>query len=334
MRYGTAARMLVAGVLAAGAAVAAVPVLPGAAVAVAPASPEPPVDSSFPTDELTPDVTPADTPADTPTPDETRTCEPLSGTHDAVPMGHPPDVMGLTRDVATAVLEQDGFTVTARPSGAAGGATVTDQTPTHEELVACGSDVTIDLETPITPPPPVVRQVVVPDLHGLTRKAARARLDDAGLELAVGGGRSGRVSDQDPAAGSLADPGDTVTVTLTGTTGPGASPSPADTVPTGNAGSEVIDPDERDASGGLTAPVGLAAVVAVLAAGGWALRRARRRPGERADERVNERAGTLVCVAHADPDPHLEIRDLAPALRIELVCHHDGGLQEIREIVR
>ncbi|MEU7740863.1 PASTA domain-containing protein [Nonomuraea sp. NPDC049158] len=312
-----------------------------------------------------------------------------SETHDGTRPGPVPNVMGMTRDSAVAALAQGGFDTESTPSDAAGDWTVTDQTPTSEELANCGSTVTIDLQAPTVEVPDVVGdqrdvaekkirdkglvpsvaegdgtgvvdaqdpaagtqvpsgstvtltlrppaptsptpddRVEVPDLNGLSANVARRQLQGLGLTLVVGSGDSGRVSGQDPAAGTTVDRGSSVTVTLTPAPTP-TDPASPDVTPTDTDESPQvsdIDSDKTDAS---SSPLPGLLVSALVAAGVvvWALRRARR-------GRRTSATPSVVCVPYADLSPSLQIREFAPSLSLDFVCHHDQGRQEIREIVR
>ncbi|MEV6150092.1 PASTA domain-containing protein [Nonomuraea sp. NPDC052129] len=312
-----------------------------------------------------------------------------SVTHDGTRPGPVPNVMGMTRDSAVAALAQGGFGAESTPSDAAADWTVTDQTPTSEELANCGSTVTIDLQAPTVEVPDVVGdqrdvaekkirgkglvpsvtegdgtgvvdaqdpaagtqvpsgstvtltlrppaptsptpddRVEVPDLNGLSAKVARRQLQGLGLTLVVGSGDSGRVSEQDPAAGTIVDRGSSVTVTLTAGPTP-TDPASPDVTPSGTDESpRVSDIDSRETDSSSTPLPGLL-VGALVAVGvvAWALRRARR-------GRRTSATPSVVCVPYADLSPSLQIREFAPSLNLDFVCHHDPGRQEIREIVR
>jgi hypothetical protein len=295
------------------------------------------------TPEVTPEVTPETTPEVTPTGE--ASCPTLSEwnseTHDGTHPGPVPNVIGMTRDNASATLAQAGFDTEARPSGA-GDWLVDDQAPTGEELANCGSTVAIDLEAPT---------VVVPDVVGYSRNKAEAALRAAGLLPSVADGEGiaadlGVVASQDPAAGTRVPGGSTVTLRLRPTvpdspTPEGVTPTPEGVTP-GTGQTDPASPDitpsdstqvipiNPDEVGSSSTPLPLVLVAALVGAAVlvWALRRARRRrPGPPATPSV-------VWVPYADLSPSIEIRELAVSLRLEFVCHHDQGYQEIREIVR
>ena len=322
-----------------------------------------------------------------------------SETHDGTHPAPVPNVMGMTRTNAVAALAQSGFDTEATPSDAAADWTVTDQTPTSEELANCGSTVTIDLEAPtvevpdvvgdpldqaeqevrdqglvssvaqgeaadprvvasqdpaagtrvpkgstvtlrLRPPTPVSPtpvRVTVPDLSGLSASAARRRVQEQGLTLVIGSGDSGSVSEQDPAADSLVDRGSSVTVTLTPVTGP-TDPASPDVTPTDTDESPEANAIDPVGTGSSSTPLPIWLVAALVAAAVlvWALRRARRTPATSATIEMPATPPTpsVVCVPYADLSPYLELREPAPSLSLDFVCHHDQGHQEIREIVR
>src|SRR5262249_1032105 len=101
-----------------------------------------------------------------------------SETHDGVPHGPVPDVMGMTRGNAAAALAQGGFDTEASAGEAAGDWTVTDQTPTSEEQAPCGSTVVLDLAAPVT-------YVDVPDVVGDPLDQAEQEIRDLGLVSSV-----------------------------------------------------------------------------------------------------------------------------------------------------
>ncbi|MEU7855444.1 PASTA domain-containing protein [Nonomuraea sp. NPDC049141] len=114
----------------------------------------------------------------------------------------------MTRENAKATLAQAGFDTEATPSDAAADWTVTDQTPTSEELANCGSTVTIDLEAPT---------VEVPDVVGDPLDQAEQEVRDQGLVSSVAQGEAAEprvVDSQDPAAGTRVPKGSTVTLRL------------------------------------------------------------------------------------------------------------------------
>ena len=339
--------------------------------------------------------------AGSPAPQITPSCPTLaewnSETHDGSHPGPVPNVMGMTRDNATAALARSGFGTTASPSEAAGDWTVSDQTPTGEEQADCGSTVAVDLEAPPvevtdvevpnvvdepldqaeqeirdqglvasvaegdaadprvvasqdpaagtrvpsgstvtlslrppTPESPAPERIEVPDLSGLSASAARDRLRTLGLTLVVRGD-SGTVDEQDPAAGTLVERRSSVTVTLTPVTEP-TDPASPDVTPGETDESPGISDIDPVATGSSSSPLPITLVAALAAAAVliWALRRARR--GRRTT--WTPATPSVVCVPHADLSPYVELRELAPSLSLELVCHHDRGRQEIREIVR
>ncbi|MDP4507200.1 PASTA domain-containing protein [Nonomuraea turcica] len=252
-----------------------------------------------------------------------------------------PDVVGEPADPAKDRIREVGLEPVVAEGAFAEPAVVASQDPAAGTPVAPGTTVTLRLRAPPTSPPD--ERVKVPDLSGLSADAARRRLDDRGLTLVVGSGDSGRVSAQDPAAGSLVERGGSVTVTLTPGTRPVGTGSP-EASRAGESGEEspAIDTGDSVETGASSGPSSLVLliVIAVLAVLGWLLRRARRgaggagdSPGGSGDE-PQPSPPSVVCVPYADPSPQVEFRDVAPSFRLDLVCHHDQGRQEIREIVR
>ncbi|WP_171074616.1 PASTA domain-containing protein [Nonomuraea basaltis] len=244
-----------------------------------------------------------------------------------------PDVVGDPLEQAEQEILGEGLVPSVAEGAAAEPRVVDSQDPPATTQVPRGSTVTLSLRAPTVPETPSSTGVEVPDLSGLTESAATRRLDGLGLTLVVGSGDSGRVSAQEPAAGSVVDPGSSVTVTLTPVTAPtdaaGPDITPSDT--TGEAGEPpeeagVIDPVETD-SPSPAPPIFLLAVLVAAAALVWAVRRARRGPRP-------SPAASVVCVPYADLSPQVEIRDIAPSFSLDFVCHHDVGHQEIRETVR
>jgi serine/threonine-protein kinase len=125
-----------------------------------------------------------------------------------------PDVVGRSADDATARLREAGFEVEERQVAnadvPAGDVIRTD--PAAGETAARGSTVTIFVSTGSP-------QVEVPDVRGDTEEAATATLEAAGfsvgtLEAPSTPGNAGRVIGQDPAPGTMVDPGSRVVLTI------------------------------------------------------------------------------------------------------------------------
>lgn len=125
-----------------------------------------------------------------------------------------PDVVGRSADDATARLREAGFEVEERQQASAdvpaGDVIRTD--PAAGETAARGSTVTIFVSTGNP-------QVEVPDVRGDTEEAATATLEAAGfsvgtLEAPSTPGNAGRVIGQDPAPGTMVDPGSRVVLTI------------------------------------------------------------------------------------------------------------------------
>ena len=115
-----------------------------------------------------------------------------------------PNLVGSTRSTATARLARFGLTsLTWIPADAADDDTVTGQSPTAGTLVAFADPVVVSF----------TESVPVPNVLGLTVNGARRRVTAAGLVLGTAR-RTGRVTDQQPAAGTLVSRESTVSVTL------------------------------------------------------------------------------------------------------------------------
>ncbi|MEN8233659.1 MAG: PASTA domain-containing protein, partial [Actinomycetota bacterium] len=146
-----------------------------------------------------------------------------------------PDVVGQTEADANAAITGAGLTVvkTEAPDDAVPAGSVAAQSPAAGTLVDPGAEVTIAVSTgPATVP--------VPDVVGQTEADANAAITGAGLSVAkveapddtvpVGG-----VAAQNPAAGTLVDPGAQVTITVsTGPDVPSTVPVPDVTGKTAN----------------------------------------------------------------------------------------------------
>jgi beta-lactam-binding protein with PASTA domain len=127
-----------------------------------------------------------------------------------------PRLLGLTLDRATFALRRARLAlhfVDSLPDSATA-ATIIRQNPPGGSTAAPGSDVHVWTAYPLPPPKP--DSVVVPDVQNLTRDEAARRLEGArlnvGRELAAQTGSPGRVSLQDPEAGSRDTVGALVTL--------------------------------------------------------------------------------------------------------------------------
>jgi eukaryotic-like serine/threonine-protein kinase len=126
-----------------------------------------------------------------------------------------PRVIGMDEDEAIAELQNAGLRVEIRdrPHRRAEEGTVFNQDPGEGESVEEGSTVTILVSAGI-------RQVVVPNLEGLTEDEARGALDEARLELGEVTQapneevEAGLIFDQNPSADSEVDAGTRVAVTV------------------------------------------------------------------------------------------------------------------------
>jgi beta-lactam-binding protein with PASTA domain/predicted Ser/Thr protein kinase len=154
-----------------------------------------------------------------------------------------PKVTGLDQDEARSTLEALGFQVTTTPKETADQdpGTVLTQAPAASSKAAKGATVTLT----VAKAPP---EVAVPDVSGQGRLAAQSALQAAGFKVTLvpapvtDKGQDLRVSRTDPAAGTKAKKGSTVTVTYgqyqAGTstpssTTPGSTTSPGTTTTPG-----------------------------------------------------------------------------------------------------
>jgi serine/threonine-protein kinase len=141
-----------------------------------------------------------------------------------------PTLVGLDRDDAVAAVQDAGLEsrVVEQPSATAPDDTVTAQDPAAGLRVPAGSTVALTVAvaaattvvtTPTAPTPPPAT-VAVPDVVGLTADDASTRLLAAGLqpgqvtEAPASGVPEGRITAQDPAAGTQVAPRTAVDVTV------------------------------------------------------------------------------------------------------------------------
>ena len=128
-----------------------------------------------------------------------------------------PSVIGMSRSVATSLLEGEGFAVAVRtdydPNYLSG--TVLAQTPAAGREATAGTRVTITVST--TDPP----LATVPDVVGRKSGGATARLEEEGFSVQVAMAQAhdpsvkpGRVLDQTPKGGKARPLGSTVTITV------------------------------------------------------------------------------------------------------------------------
>jgi beta-lactam-binding protein with PASTA domain len=214
-----------------------------------------------------------------------------------------PDVVGMTRDEAAAAVEDVGLTLTASGGGDRPGP-VESQVPEAGSLVAAGTPVAVVLT--VLPP----RQVVVPDLAGLSVDQARQRLLDVGLVLEAtvqGEPAEARSVSQSPAAGSLAAPASTVAVQFESALVP--------VVPVA---------DEREIPWSLV-PVVVGALVLVAGLLWRALRPSRERAWVRQHVAVRGHPDLAAPVAVERPD-----HDVCSAVRVEV--RPDPGTRELEEV--
>jgi eukaryotic-like serine/threonine-protein kinase len=143
-----------------------------------------------------------------------------------------PTVVGLGRDDAVAAVADAGLRsrVIEQPSATAPQDTVTAQDPAAGLRVPAGSTVALTvaippattvITTPTAPAPPAPpATIAVPDVVGLTADDASTRLLAAGLqpgqvtEAPADGATAGRITEQDPAAGTQVAPRTAVDVTV------------------------------------------------------------------------------------------------------------------------
>ena len=129
-----------------------------------------------------------------------------------------PDVRGKAVDVAANELGQAGFKTVRQQeeSDSVGEGKVIRTSPAPGTPLERGSTVTLVVSSG----PPEVNQVTVPDVIGRTEAAATAMLQSAGFKvktqevLVTDDADDGRVQDQSPNAGTEADEGSTVTITV------------------------------------------------------------------------------------------------------------------------
>lgn len=128
---------------------------------------------------------------------------------DRVPM---PAVIAMAQGQATAEIETAGLSVGAvryDTLRSPNENTVTRQIPEPGRLVPVGTPVSIWL----SPGPDPSRQVVVPDLVGMSADAARDRIRDAGLWISPSQRQTGRVTRQTPERGTRVPAGSEVALT-------------------------------------------------------------------------------------------------------------------------
>jgi beta-lactam-binding protein with PASTA domain len=128
-----------------------------------------------------------------------------------------PDVVGLSKDEATAKLEEAGFTANQRTKedGSVAADTVTAQVPKPGVQLAPGSRV--DIVVAVAPAAP--SEVSVPDVVGAVQADAEKAISDAGLKAVVVENPSetvakGSVFMQLPTAGTLVTPGAEVAIAV------------------------------------------------------------------------------------------------------------------------
>ncbi|HEX2058305.1 MAG TPA: transglycosylase domain-containing protein [Actinomycetota bacterium] len=129
------------------------------------------------------------------------------------------NLIGFPRGQAVRILEGEGFNVVteAAPLGSYPPGTVVDQDPPGGTKVPAGATVTLYIASE-----GVEDTAIVPDVRGLSRDEAEARIRDAGFEVLTVVERQsspgqakknkGRVWKQAPGPGAEADEGDTVTI--------------------------------------------------------------------------------------------------------------------------
>ena len=117
-----------------------------------------------------------------------------------------PELTGMTAGEAAAALTEAGLTAVVQGDGAS----VTAQLPEPGTRLEKGSQVLVYLESPVP------KGVIVPDFTGMTLEEAAQAARDAGVILKITGNPEGvRVQLQDVPAGTEAEPGTTITITLT-----------------------------------------------------------------------------------------------------------------------
>jgi serine/threonine-protein kinase len=139
-----------------------------------------------------------------------------------------PDLMGMTEQGAAKALEQAGLKVGevgSEQSDAGPAGTVIGQDPAAGKEVAGGALVALTLSSGAAPSPPP--GAAVPDVTGSTQAEAEQTLGAAGFVVVTTEEASlspaGQVVSQAPSGGVIAQPGSTVTLTVS--TGPVVEPS-------------------------------------------------------------------------------------------------------------
>ena len=140
-------------------------------------------------------------------------CTPIAPSPTEDPEVDVPNVVGMPQNEAERTLRRAGFDVavqTAETNQAPPGEVV-DQGPPGGTTAPPGSTVTIVVAIPEPEP-----GVVVPDVVGMTRVEAEQALRDEGFEVQVNGDQNpqGDVTNQNPAGGTTAPAGSTVTINV------------------------------------------------------------------------------------------------------------------------
>jgi hypothetical protein len=241
-----------------------------------------------------------------------------------------PDVVGTTSETAVEVLEERRLGFVVSPSEAGPNWLVSDQDPAAGTLVPF--DASVDLL--LSPPPPDVTLVEVPDLLGLTPQQAQTAVEAVGLALdlePVGiGDRPDVVVGQDPEPNLAVAEGTTVTarIQMLPVAGGGTGEDGGQ-----DGGGEVGGPGgtlgEQDAETPLALILALAVIMVVVALVAAVVRGARARRQRRW---VRKHVRLLPGV---DEPGDLETRDRdGPSVAIRLEPHRDPGSQRLEEVVR
>jgi beta-lactam-binding protein with PASTA domain len=245
-----------------------------------------------------------------------------------------PNLSGLDEDRAREILVEAGLVLDLnllsdgqRPGQVVG------QDPEAGTQVLPGAPVTVSVRRVSAPPP-----VMVPRLIGSSADAARTAVAAAGLIFKIDptsvGGSSARVISQWPSPGTRVRSGTTITVTLgvTESASPSQSLDPSDSAsPSDSPGpsesarpSQSLDPirtvdKHRADRPWLFLVLPAAALLLGMVLAGLANRAVHRR-------RSNTRSpGRIEAIAHADPDPHIDVPVENSHLDIAVNLEPHGG---------
>ena len=153
-----------------------------------------------------------------------------------------PQLSGYSFEEAQNLLEGKGLTVVkSENDSSAPEDEVINTNPPAGDMVDVGSTVTVIVSR---------GQSRVPNVVGMTGKAAESRLEDRGFDVSIDGPRNGTVTDQDPSAGSDASSGSEVNLTTEADDG-GEDDNEDNGNGNGNGnGNETDSPDESPSTEG------------------------------------------------------------------------------------